>query len=162
MFSTAWSIPAGRSWDAEVIEASGDLWQRHAAGDVVAITTGGLVGKSGACAMPAGCAGQAKKKFPGLDRVLGGLINTHGNHVFDLGNRVVSFPVEETPFVVPDLKLIEQSCLELLELADQKQWQRIVVPRPGCGIGGLDWRLVRPLLEKYFDDRFVIIQKGES
>ena len=162
MFSTAWSIPFAEFWDAEMTEASGDIWQRHDAGDVVTITTGGLVGKSGACAMPAGCAGQARKKFPGIDQILGRLISSHGNHVFDLGNRVVSFPVEKSPFVVPDPALIEQSCRELVELAEQRQWPRVIVPRPGCGIGGLDWRQVRPFLEKYFDDRFVVIQKGES
>jgi hypothetical protein len=142
-------------------EISGDLWQYHQQGLVVAITTGGLLEKGGFCAMPRGCARQAKDRFAGLAWTLGQQILMHGNHVFDLGQKIVSFPVEESPFEVPDIRLIERSCRELVELTDYKGWQQVVVPRPGCGGGGLSWQDVKPKLDTIFDDRFLVISQSE-
>jgi len=142
-----------------VRELQGDLWEEHARGAVVVITTGGQVNRDGCCAMPRGCARQARERFAGLDWTLGQLIRAHGNHVFDLGRRVVSFPVENSPLEVPSLVLIEQSCRELVDLTGYKGWGEMVVPRPGCGGGGLEWPTVRPILEKYFDERFLVIHQ---
>ncbi len=138
-------------------EVVGDLWQHHAAGAVVAITTHGAVGRSGRSSMQRGCARQARDRFPGIDTILGELVRSRGNHVHPLGERLVSFPVEHDPYRTPELELIERSCRELVALADMQGWQRVVVPRPGCGGGGLSWRDVRPLLARHFDDRFTVI-----
>lgn len=145
-----------------MLELTGELWEFHARGEIVAITTGGLVGKSGACAMPRGCAAQAREKFPGLDRVLGTLINLHGNHVHDLGNRILSFPVENSPYENPDMHLIRRSCYELVSLVDRCRWSRVIVPRPGCGAGGLEWNEVRKVLVRIFDERFHVINQERA
>lgn len=145
-----------------MVELTGDLWDFHARGDVVAITTGGAVDKNGGCLMPRGCAAQARERFPGIEKVLGGLLSRYGNHVYDIGNRIVSFPVENSPFEVPDRRIIERSCRELVALADRSGWRRVIVPRPGCGSGGMEWPAVRKLLAAVFDARFHIIQKDES
>lgn len=138
-------------------EIVGDLWKEHAQGAVVAITTNGTVNRVGRAEMSRGCARQARDRYPDLLQTLGSLLKQHGNHVFDLGHQLVSFPVEDDPFQNPDMRLIEQSCCELVELVDYKEWQKVVVPRPGCGGGGLSWADVRPILQKYFDDRFYVI-----
>ena len=140
-------------------EITGDLWEKHADGAVVAITINGMVTKSGKSIMLRGCARQAADRFPELTNVHGSLLINHGNHVFDLGRRIVSFPVEADPYQTPDLSLIERSCRELVELADYKEWPQVVVPRPGCGGGGLAWNDVKPILQEYFDDRFYVITK---
>jgi len=140
-------------------ELIGDLWAMHAAGAVIAITTGGAVSRKGRCAMPRGCAFEAARRFPALPEILGVLVQAQGNHVYDLGNRIVSFPVEATPWERPDPALIDQSCRELVALADAHGWKEVVVPRPGCGTGGLRWPDVRPILQRHFDERFAIISK---
>jgi len=138
-------------------EIIGDMWQEHAEGAVVAITTNGAVNKVGRAIMLRGCARQARDRYPELLQTLGTLIRRHGNHVFDLGHQIVSFPVETDPYQVPEMGLIDQSCRELVELADYKGWQKVVVPRPGCGGGGLEWLEVKTILERHFDERFHVI-----
>jgi hypothetical protein len=137
-------------------EICGDLWDWYGRATVV-ITTGGQVSAKGNCSMPRGCARQARERFPDLPSILGTMIREGGNRVFDLGNGIVSFPVENTPFEVPDLRLIERSCVQLKILADRNGWPLVILPRPGCGGGGLSWKDVRPILEKHLDTRFRVI-----
>lgn len=41
-----------------------------------------------------------------------------------------------------------------------RQWglRSIAMPQLGCGLGGLDWNLVRPLIEKYFRDEPLLVE----
>lgn len=55
------------------------------------------------------------------------------------------------------LDIIERSAKELLALANENDWQTIIIPRPGCGAGELSWVEVKPLLNKILDDRFCAI-----
>lgn len=142
-------------------ELAGDLWG-HLGKRTLCLTTNGLVNRRGEASMPRGCARQARERFPELPAILGALIREHGNHVHELGWGLVSFPVEQTPFEVPGLGLIERSCQELLALTTARNWPQVVVPRPGCGGGGLAWSEVRPILQRYFDDRFWVIRAGEE
>lgn len=144
-----------------MIEIIGDLWEEYASGAVVVITTNGRVAKTGKSIMPRGCARQACSRFPELLKIHGALLLNQGNHVFDLGLRIVTFPVEEDPYQAADIKLIEQSCKELVALVNEKGWHKVVVPRPGCGGGGLVWSEVKPVVAKHLDDRFHVISLEE-
>lgn len=124
---------------------------------VIAITTNGTVTGDGRAVLGSGCARQAVAYFPDLARQLGELVSTNGNHVQVIDDGLVSFPVEETPWSLPDPALIARSAVELRELADRRQWQLVVVPRPGCGGGGMAWQDICVLIEPFFDDRFVVI-----
>ena len=106
-------------------EIIGDMWQEHAEGAVVAITTNGAVNKVGRAIMLRGCARQARARYPELLQTQGALIRRHGNHVFDLGHQIVSFPVEADPYQVPEMRLIEQSCREWSNLPITKAGRRL-------------------------------------
>src|SRR5689334_20490328 len=124
-------------------ESAGEIWSYLGQG-VIAITTNGHITPNGSAIVGRGVAIQALERFPDLQLRLGAILRASGNHVASLGNGLVSFPVEESPWALPDLRLIRRSAEELRKLSDQEGWQLIIVPRPGCGGGGLSWREVRP------------------
>ena len=154
-----------------MIEVKGNLWTYPA--DVRVITTNGTVKKNGECVMGRGCAKEAAQRMKEVPKILGNLLRAHGNHCHILfrGNPLclnavlVSFPVKHAWYERADLALIEQSAKELANLADDQGWidgwGKIVLPRPGCGNGGLKWEDVRPVLEPILDDRFHVITFGE-
>lgn len=137
-------------------ETTGNIWS-FLGRATVCITTNGTVTRDGRAVLGRGCARQAVEHLPDLALRLGRLLQKHGNHVHLLGNDLVSFPVEETAWSLPDQGIIRRSARELRELVECKGWSRVVVPRPGCGLGGLDWSAVRPLLEPFLDERFTLI-----
>jgi hypothetical protein len=142
-----------------MLEAVGDIWAERW-GAVIAITTSGSLARNGRAVIGRGVARQALAYYPDLAETLGRILAEWGNHVHDLGNGLVSFPVEETAWSLPDLRIIARSAEELRSLADRRGWSRIVVPRPGCGGGGLGWQQVRPLLEPWLDQRFIVISQS--
>jgi hypothetical protein len=142
-------------------EVTGNIWD-YLGKAVIAITTNGRVTRAGKATLGYGCARQAGALFPDLPLRLGQVLREQGNHVNCLGDGLVSFPVEETPWSAPDLALIARSARELRDLADRSGWTMVVVPRPGCGGGGLAWHEVKPAVEEYFDDRFHVITTGKQ
>jgi hypothetical protein len=140
-----------------MLETLGDIWEHADRGAIIVITTNGSLTRDRRAVFGRGVARQAASRFPGLAEKSGRLLSEQGSHVFDLGCGIVSFPVEETAWSQPDLRIISRSAQELRLLADRMGWRRIVVPRPGCGGGGLAWKDVQPLLAPWFDERFTII-----
>ena len=139
-----------------MLETVGDIWE-YAGSAVIVITVSGSLTRNGRIVPGNGVARQAFQRDPSAAEKLGTLVATDGSHVHDAGNGIVSFPVEESAWSQPDLAIIARSARELRVLADNSGWQRIVVPRPGCGGGGLAWKDVKPVLEPWFDDRFTVI-----
>lgn len=153
-----------------MIEVKGDLWSFDAT--YRCITTNGELKNNGRAVMGRGCALEAKEKYPDIDKILGDMIRVFGNHVHELGwaeegvgffaEDVLSFPVKYNWSDPADIKLIERSANELFEFIEDRQEAydnkiTCVIPRPGCGYGGLNWEDVKPVLEPYFDDRFYVI-----
>lgn len=150
-----------------MIEQFGDAWEL-AKGNILCITTNGLVKKNGECVMGRGIAAQAKERFPALPAHLGQALLIYGNHVHWLDNWgdwfLMSFPTKHKWWEKSDLKLIERSVKELqcmFPIDDTESYKyntKIYLPRPGCSNGGLDWKDVKPLVE-ILDDRFVIVER---
>jgi hypothetical protein len=145
-----------------MIEVTGNLWTYPA--DVRVITTNGTVRSDGACVMGRGCALEATRRYPGINFTLGQALKRHGNHVHVLARTdvglLVSFPVKHHWREKADLELIRRSAVELVKLT--KSGDRVVLPRPGCGNGHLEWVTVKPILEPLMDNRFHVITFGES
>jgi hypothetical protein len=142
-----------------MLETVGDIWEHADRGDIIVITTNGSLTRDGRAVFGRGVAKQAGLRFPMLAEIMGRLLAEQGSHVFNLGCGIVTFPVEETAWSQPDPRIIARSAEELRLLADSSGWQRIIVPRPGCGGGGLAWKDVKPLLVPWLDERFVLISQ---
>lgn len=163
-----------------MLEAYGDIWEIgyewfHQGKDVgITITTNGFYRKDGKAVMGRGVAKEAAERFPWLPINLGSHLKYNGNIPVwygadfnpDTGGSIVilTFPVK--PQYGPrgemgwkakaDLNLIKESADYLASQA----WQipnNILVPRPGCGNGGLKWEQVKPVIEPILDDRFTVV-----
>ena len=140
-------------------EIAGDIWDYYDKGNWIVITTNGTVKKNGEAVMGKGIALQVKQRFPDFPRRFGEALTKSGNNVkVDTYTRIFTFPVKHNWRRRADLKLVEESCKQLvIKTAGQK----VYMVRPGCGAGQLDWKTeVKPILEKYFvDDRFIIVER---
>ncbi len=140
-------------------EVKGNIWTHHDAGEWIAITTNGYVRSDGACVMGRGVALQAKQRWPGVPYELGSSIRKQGNIPFAfLEYKIVTVPVKHTWSEPADLDLIKRSMWHLSIFAEQGAFQRLYMPRPGCGNGRLLWEDVKPIIEPILDDRFIVVE----
>lgn len=143
-------------------EVTGDIWDYHKKGNWIVITTNGRVKTSGKAVMGKGIALQAVHRFPDIPSILGDLIISRGSKVHVLaGKDIITFPTKYTWWENSDMNLIELSCKQLVEAVNSLELSiPIYMVRPGCNYGGLDWKDVKPILEKYLDDRFVVVERN--
>jgi hypothetical protein len=159
------------SGESVKIEKGNPLW--------VCVTTNGNIKKSdGKAVMGAGIAKEARDRYKGVDRILAQKLSSRGNRINYLCNlpefgdkaRLLSFPTKNSWREISSLDLIEASARELLaqfkraSLQYQEQGMLapiVVVPRPGCNNGKLDWLVVKATISPILrDSEFLIICKG--
>lgn len=147
-------------------EIIGDLWEIGKKGEWIAIPTNGIVTANGKLVMGRGLAYQFKIGNSGVDRLLGDMVQQHGNVPILLPQeRVVTFPTKYHFKDPSNLELIYESADHIFQMwehphAMHAQREDILyLPRVGCGNGGLLWGQVRPVLLSVFDHdpRFVIV-----
>lgn len=121
------------------------------------IPTNGETTSNGLAVMGRGIAAQAAKRFPHLPIMLGDSLRQYGNHVVPLGARgvdtrsgFIAFPTKNKWRDLSSVGLIERSANELAALARWLPEAVFILPRPGCGAGGLSWedihRFLGPIL----------------
>lgn len=163
-------------------ERKADLFETIYEGsvDAICITTNGQYLLDGRAAMGGGCAGVCSKRWPETAFRLGkclknlasnvpyviGALDKDGNYIEPnlkiikerkFKTLILSFPTIDNLMDGAKLSLIKNSAKELKILVDRFELKGVVCPRPGVGIGGLEWPDVKPLLEEFFDDRFTIV-----
>lgn len=139
-----------------MLEDIGDLWSHKAEYRVV--TTNGIVQKNGRLVMGAGVAKQARDKFPDVDAKLGQWVNQYGSRpFFCFEERLLTLPTKHHWRDKSDLSLICRGASLLMEMVDKFDIASVVMPRPGCGCGGLEWSKVEPSLKQILDDRFTVL-----
>lgn len=139
-----------------MIEAAGDLWTHEA--EYRLITTNGVIDEKGLLIMGAGVALDAKKRFPHLPYLLGGYVFEYGNRPFILKTeKIITFPTKRHWRDLSDVFLIRESAKLVVAIVDKFGIKSVVGTRPGCGNGGLDWKIVKPYIADVFDDRFTFV-----
>ena len=103
--------------------------------------------------------------------------------IFKVPYHVLAFPVKPTVCVYSDLlprfatahekeqdkidfpgwmsqakfDIICNSARNLVRLTESEGWENVVIPRPGCGAGGLKWKHVKEHLDAILGDKFYVI-----
>lgn len=73
---------------------------------------------------------------------------------------LIAFPTKvSVADATADIDLIKTSAEKLMEFLNlNPDISEVILPRPGCGIGGLDWdSQVRPVIDEIVDDRVTVI-----
>lgn len=147
-------------------EIQNDIWSFWEKGFWIVIPTNGFVKKNGECVMGRGLALQAKERFPELPSKLGDRIKEYGNVVFTFSDyHIITFPVKTVWWNIASLELIKYSCLSLREIFKYNLSGiplPLYLPRVGCGNGKLDWKDVKPILERILDERFIVCDLERS
>jgi hypothetical protein len=145
----------------------GDMFTQCKSGDALCVTTNGIITNAGKLVMGAGVALEFRNRFAGIDAKLAGYVSKYGNRVFRIGKANISgkevmlfsFPTKHHWKEQSDLKLIEQSCIQLKEVVEKFKIQGdVYLPAPGCGNGGLNWEIdVKSTVLKHLaDDKYII------
>jgi O-acetyl-ADP-ribose deacetylase (regulator of RNase III) len=150
-------------------EAVGDMWEMPA--DTYCVTTNtelsvrhdndhnpvahGIMG--------GGVALEAARRFPGIERNLGKLLVASYQEPLVTtiweNPRVVCFPTKIKVHLNSNLHLIGSSCRRLMYWATYNNAKNILLPRPGCGLGGLRWEDVEPICAEFLDERVTVVSK---
>jgi len=110
--------------------------------------------------MGAGIAKEFRDKWPTTSKFFGLKVKYYGNHVYIMEElNIANFPTKNH-FKDPSIpELIEQSCKELVEKSGN--YEKVLLTRPGCGMGKMTWPESKAICEKYFtSDKFIIMEKS--
>lgn len=142
-------------------EIRGDIFAQYDA-DAICVTTNTECDRYGMAIMGKGLALSFAKRYPTLKAFFGEDIRYRNGKVFiarvpNEDRAIVNFPTKWEWRNPSSLELIKASALALVRLADFHKWEKVVLTRPGCGLGGLKWEDVKRVIEPILDDRFYII-----
>ena len=128
----------------------------------IVVPTNGMLNQFGDMVMGKGVAKQAVEQIPGVDKEMGRALLLHGNFPYVCamkhkdGRMVMSFPTKNHWRDKALPHLIARSSRDLHSIALLNPQRAYILPRPGCGNGGLEWDDVRPLVEHLPNNVFVI------
>lgn len=134
-----------------IVEVKGDLLAADADALVNAVNTVGVMGK--------GIALQFKQAFLANflayeaackrgEVVIGKMFVTHLDTAHP--SRIINFPTKQHWRSPSLLEYIQAGLTDLIHVVQQENIGSIALPPLGCGLGGLQWREVRPLIEQAF------------
>lgn len=144
----------------------------------ICITSNDYITKNGRCVMGRGIALDAKSVYPAVVGWMTNSIKNKPMQVDRLSKWLIRFPVKPKSKIckskddyvghakyrvgdlipgfhcVADVRIIKRSARQLMALLDSvKGLDRVILPRPGCGAGELNWGTVLKAIAPILDDR---------
>lgn len=156
-------------------EVKGDFWEwaREFKPDAIVCTTNKIVKTNGRLVMGAGIAKDFRDKYEDVDLEWGKMLKrnsrltlmvsmscqfTGGHHT---PMYLISFPTKYHWNDDSSLSMISIAARQLKLFTDITGCSKVLMVRPGCGLGGLVWESVKFILYQVpLDDRFTVIDKG--
>jgi len=138
----------------------GDLWDQNG---WKVIPTNLSVNKDGLAVLGRGVALQAARHVRHLREEYGRFLQEHDQprlYVFPPLSLIL-LSVKRRWSDQADLRFIARGCRALADTSPQ-ECPRVSLPLLGCGFGELREQDVRPLLEKWLDDRFTLVLRDEA
>ncbi len=128
----------------------GDLLRADVDALVNAVNCRGVMGK--------GLALQFKKTFPEVFAAYQAACDAGGvrigqMHVVERQSSprfVINFPTKDDWRKPSKLEFIEAGLIDLVEQVKLHRIESLAIPPLGCGLGGLDWGIVRPMIVEAF------------
>ena len=138
---------------------------------VICIPTNGIVGRNGLI-MGAGVALAAKNLCPVLPKVWGAWVQKYGNipcryYSKQLDKTFISFPTKDNFKENSTYSLIGESAWYLRRLVEEElpEGQKVYLPAVGSGLGGLDYNLVKNILNLFLGNsagsKYIIVLGGK-
>lgn len=153
-------------------EQYGNIWTFHQEGRWIVITTNIGFKKDGTNPMGAGVAKQAAERFEDLPAWYGDKCRRFGANtavtIYKPG-KLILFPTKPLGKNMPwmswkqdsSLDLIRRSTKQLAYIIENKKeiFGDIGIPLVGCQNGNLRRKMVMPILRRFLNDRFVLIER---
>lgn len=150
-----------------MIELIGDFWEitERENPDAICCTTNQILNKNNCLVMGKGIAKQFSDKYSFLPVVWGEQFkkgsHLNGFMVYNYKPFLIAFPTKTDWKLKSNLNLIKVSCFNLKNISLIMGWKCVLLPRPGCSNGGLNWNEVKPVVEEILNkDIFKIITNG--
>ena len=64
---------------------------------------------------------------------------------------IINFPSKNHWKEKSRIEYIQEGLIDLVSIVDEKNIQSVAIPALGCGLGGLNWQDVHPLISKAFE-----------
>jgi len=141
-----------------------DGWELYRQGYVLVIPTNRTTNKEGCAVMGAGLAKQASQMFSDLSMRYGQALRAGDSKVFFAGLRLICVPTKEHWSEPAQIGLVAAACDFIKATAKDYPALQFAVPRLGCGLGKLDWNVVKPMMKAVFMgcDNIIILDDSEE
>lgn len=158
-----------------MIEKQIYFWEEASSGnyDGIVCTINQMIKKDGCLIMGAGIAKQFAEKFPKLPEIWGDHVQNKQSYITTIftplnklgyenqDKYVIGLPTKIHFAYNSDIGVIKNSCAVLRAGIEALGLQKVLMPKPGCGLGKLEWDNVKSEIESFLNsDKIVVVDNN--